>query len=474
MSDMLLDPARTRLIIIGVDERKAPGSAERAFAGSARDVKSFFQNRVGLHNGDVLSRLNQGTAVKVVSEFSRYLHGEDPENVFVFLCAHGKSSGSALKFHLEANPSEDESFVLDFRELVVPVAQRMKDSRRFHRAVFIVDSCFSGLCHSIVESVSFPDTAQVLVITSNHREHVGEVNAYDREDGSASVFTREFLEVVDKGLSQEGVKDRPLLSLDDICEHLRKVIPAMQFLKELGAAARNKHLPSCSSWPDKDAVKTCGVFRNYRCDGSLQAQLLDAWRTLYGARSELKEARESLDQVQEDLNKKDEYYGWLQGQYSGLSVSLIGVREEGTARGRALDSVKETLDDLKATLEKFRDKTVPALETFRTFNTQLDEKLTTRHEAIQRFGDQLDEKLAQAHKAIEESKNEVGNMLTESDAKVYQGLKKALEDVGEGLKRDLNAVAKECARWRHWAWTLGIFGFAVTATLTYVLVSWVP
>lgn len=210
-------------------------------------------------------------------------------------------------------------------------------------------------------------------------------------------------------------------------------------------------------------MKTCGIFQNYRCDGSLQTQLLDARRVLYSGYGEVKLLQQKYDQTLGALKTRNEDYQKLEQYYNLIIQDLGVVKKEAKDRG---DAVSKRLYDY-------------------------DNRHTARYQAIQEIGAGLQQKLDAENLAIgmfkeqvESFRMEIDTKLTESDTKgesrskalrehLDQGLQAIPGDMAEKLKTDLKTVSAECARWRKLVWTLGIFSFAAgaAAAFAYVLVS---
>ena len=525
MPDIPLLPWKTCLTVLGYGRNHAADAAEHAFAESAQAVIALFQEELGLPEENVLSNLDPEGFAGTGSELFGFLGEKDPENLFVYLCAHGETPGtqpedekakSAITFRFGSNSSGERGAVLDFRDLVVRVARRMKSSKSFRLAVFVVDACFSGVCHSIVKDVGkdvgFPESAHVLVITSNHEEAPALVQVCeDKGRGDrATFFTECFLKVVKEGLAGEGDEDRSFMCLGDICERVKDEILGLGFFGTKDETFRKAHSPSCSSFP-KDAVKECRVFRNVRVEGSLEARLLDDLCQLSYASSKVKGLKKGKEDAERQNNETTAKYRELERAHASVVHALNTYREKVVPAVKGFEQFKnelhKRLSERHEEIQKFgngldrrlseRDERMQEFggrlaeglserhEEIREFANGLDGRLSEQDERMREFDGRLDSRLSELHEEMRKFDNGLDRRLSEQDERIRQFQKESagssrelkeellklgttLEGLGERLTKDVEVAAAECRKWRKLSWIFGVFGCATGVALAYV------
>jgi len=235
---MFFNPAKTGLVVLGASEfSQEPELNRRVFRNARDEVVSYFRNPskgLGLHSKNIFDGFDLDLPKgELIQKIDQFLYERELADVFVYICSHGKSQESILRFFLSNSAPDDEDTWVNFERFFDRIEQTA-----LCRIYCVIDCCVSGVVHrhsleisispeaaayvSNAETLALPRRGSV-ILTANNAANVGAVYAHDSLPGvDLPLFTHCFLELLKNGnASREGYG----LSAEQVHDDLLQRIP---------------------------------------------------------------------------------------------------------------------------------------------------------------------------------------------------------------------------------------------------------
>lgn len=224
MSPRGIDPARSRIILVGASKYKDAQLKDiPQIANNLRDLASVLTDpSLGGFPQDCVITLPPHAGM---NEIGRKLHraADEAEDLLLFYFAgHGLLPDSSLKLHLALHATESD--IAEYTALSFDIVRRTFQDRPARNRVVVLDSCFSGsatgttLGSNDQDIVGQLDIAGTYILTSSPSYEVSRVF----ETESHTVFTGRLLALLREGIPSSN----QFLSMQDIYHNLHRQLKA--------------------------------------------------------------------------------------------------------------------------------------------------------------------------------------------------------------------------------------------------------
>lgn len=330
---MFFNPAKTGLIVLGASEFNHEPELNRKVFRNARDAAiSYFRSPskgLGVHGKNIFDGFNQDVSKgDLILKIDQFLSERELADVFIYICSHGVSQESILRFFLASSTPDDEDTWVNFERFLDRIEQTA-----LCRIYCVVDCCASGVVHKHSPDISIPPEAAAyisnaetlalpkrgsVILSANNAANVGTVYAHDSLPGvDLPLFSHCFFELLNTGNpSRAGFG----FSIEQIHEDLTHRVP--DAIDKVNETLRNEGLetisdehgtmvPEYSDRPVFDSVNgntisRIGVFPNNDARHELASRVSRSIRINYDRVSRQWDRIQELEAVVEPLEAKIE------------------------------------------------------------------------------------------------------------------------------------------------------------------------
>lgn len=330
---MFFNPAKTGLIVLGASEFPHEPELNRKVFRNARDAAvSYFRSPnkgLGIHGKNIFDGFDQGASKsELILKIDQFLSERELADVFIYICSHGVSQESILRFFLASSTPDDEDTWVNFERFLDRIEQTA-----LCRIYCIVDCCASGVIHKHSPDISIPPEAAAyvsnaetlalpkrgsVILSANNATNVGTVYAHDSLPGvDLPLFSHCFFDLLNSGnpnragfgFSVEQIHDDLTKKIPDVIANVNEALSS-----EGGELISDEHgtmVPEYSDRPVFDSVNgntisRIGVFPNNDARHELASRVSRSIRINYDRVSRQWDRIQELEAVVQPLETKIE------------------------------------------------------------------------------------------------------------------------------------------------------------------------
>ncbi|MEP2892360.1 hypothetical protein [Tateyamaria sp.] len=339
---MFFNPAKTGLIVLGASEFTHEPELNRKVFRNARDAAvSYFRSPnkgLGIHGKNIFDGFDQDVPKsELILKIDQFLSERELADVFIYICSHGASQESILRFFLASSTPDDEDTWVNFERFLDRIEQTA-----LCRIYCVVDCCASGVIHKHSPDISIPPEAAAyvsnaetlalpkrgsVILSANNATNVGTVYAHDSLPGiDLPLFSHCFFDLLNSGNPNRAGFG---FSVEQIHDDLTRKIPEAivnvnEALSAEGAEViSDEHgtmVPEYSDRPVFDSVNgntisRIGVFPNNDARHELASRVSRSIRINYDRVSRQWDRIQELEAAVEPLEAK---IGSLEAQIQAI------------------------------------------------------------------------------------------------------------------------------------------------------------